>query len=206
LERETGPRLARACASHRHARAHARVAPDRGVDRPRARGRAPLHQREVLAFDLARGELRLQAPERLLAARDDHQARGVLVQPVHDPGALRLAAAEKWRQQLRERVLAVPATGVHDQPRALVDHEQVLVLVDDEKAHRSRPRSITITSTTIPIVIEASAMLKGGQPSGSLTKSVTEPARMRSTTLPTAPPIRSPVGSQIKGRSRWRAK
>ena len=58
----------------------------------------------------------------------------------------------------------------------------------------------------MPSVIEASARLNGGQPSGSLTKSVTEPSRMRSTMLPSAPPISSPVGSQISGASRWRAK
>ena len=44
-----------------------------------------------------------------------------------------------------------------------------------------------------------SARLNGGQPSGSLMKSVTEPARRRSTTLPTAPPMSMPVGSQISG-------
>src|SRR5262249_10814782 len=105
----------------------------------------------------------------------------------------------------------------HDEPRALVDHDQVLVLVDDREAHgacppgslssgSSRVRSTTIRSARIPNVIAASAMLKGGQPSGSLTKSVTEPPRMRSITLPGAPPISIPVGSQISGLSRCREK
>ena len=52
----------------------------------------------------------------------------------------------------------------------------------------------------MPIVIAASARLNGGQPSGSLMKSVTEPLATRSRMLPSAPPISSPVGSQIQGR------
>ena len=51
----------------------------------------------------------------------------------------------------------------------------------------------------MPSVIEASARLNGGQPSGSLMKSVTEPWRTRSRMLPSAPPSSIPVGSQISG-------
>src|SRR5205823_926624 len=52
----------------------------------------------------------------------------------------------------------------------------------------------------------ASARLNGGQPSGSLMKSVTLPSRARSMTLPIAPPVRIPVGSHIHGDERWPAK
>ena len=89
LEREARARLARARAADGHPRAHARVAADGRVDRPRARGRAPLDEREVFAFDLPRRQRGLQAAVGLLAARDHHQARGVAVEPVDDPGALR---------------------------------------------------------------------------------------------------------------------
>ena len=58
----------------------------------------------------------------------------------------------------------------------------------------------------MPSVIEASARLNGGQPSGSLMKSVTAPSRTRSTMLPSAPPTSMPVGSQISGCVWWRAK
>ena len=58
----------------------------------------------------------------------------------------------------------------------------------------------------MPSVIDASARLNGGQPSGSLTKSVTEPWRRRSRMLPSAPPRSMPVGSQISGVEVWRAK
>ena len=53
LEREVGARLPRAGAADGHPRAHARVAPDGRVDRPRARRRAALDERQVFAFDLA---------------------------------------------------------------------------------------------------------------------------------------------------------
>ena len=58
----------------------------------------------------------------------------------------------------------------------------------------------------MPSVIEVSARLNGGQPSGSLMKSVTAPSCRRSTMLPSAPPMSMPVGSQISGWAAWRAK
>ena len=50
-----------------------------------------------------------------------------------------------------------------------------------------------------PKVIDMSATLKAGNPSGIWTKSVTSPARRRSITLPIAPPTSIPVGSQNHG-------
>jgi hypothetical protein len=58
----------------------------------------------------------------------------------------------------------------------------------------------------MPTVIDTSARLNGGQPNGSFTKSVTEPCRTRSITLPAAPPSSIPVGSQNSGRVVLRAK
>src|SRR6185312_15679861 len=113
------------------------------------------------------------------------------------------------REQLRERAF-VPARRMDDDAGGLVDDEQVLVGVGDLEAaahERSwRACSIASNSASTPSVIEASARLNGGQPSGSLTKSVTEPTRIRSTTLPRAPPISIPVGSQIIGSRLCRAK
>ena len=45
-----------------HARAYARVAPDRRLDRPRARRRAPLDERQVLALDQPLAQSGLQQP------------------------------------------------------------------------------------------------------------------------------------------------
>ena len=139
-------------------------------------------------------------------ARDDEQAGGVAVEPVHDPGPRGVPAGRRRRalargdsgaSMLGERVLAVAARGVHDEARALVDHEQVLVLVGDREGGSGSPadggslvgrRSPLPAALALdheeqdhePSVIEASARLNGGQPSGSLTKSVTEPWRTRS--------------------------
>jgi hypothetical protein len=68
---------------HRHARAHARVAADRGVDLA-SRRRHAVHQREVGAFNAAIGKLRSGfacAP----VLRHHHEAAGVLVEPVQMP-------------------------------------------------------------------------------------------------------------------------
>ena len=129
LEREVGARLARTGTAHGHARAHAWVASDRRLDRARARRRAPLDEREVLALDPPLGERALQAPVDLLVARHHEQARGAAVEAVHDAGALGVPAGLVARQhrceQLGERVLAVAARGVHDEAGSLVDDEQV---------------------------------------------------------------------------------
>src|SRR3954454_13150860 len=100
---------------------------------------------------------------------------------------------------------------MHDQPGPLVDDDQVLVLVGDRerlcRAHElGRRRSISTNRSSMPSVIEASARLNGGQPRGSLMKSVTEPWIARSTMLPSAPPTSIPVGSHISGRVACSAK
>src|SRR6516164_3346185 len=209
LEREVRARLPRVRATDRHARAHTRVAPDRGFDRSRACRRPALHERQVFALDLPPPERRLQAPVSPLGAGDHEQARGIAVEPVDDARALGIASCGAGREQLGERALAVPARRVHDHARALVHHQQVLVLVGDpEGAHRRvcRERSTSTNRITMPSTIAVSARLNGGQPSGSLTKSVTAPWRTRSSTLPSAPPTSRPVGSQIQGLLQLRAK
>ena len=103
LEREVRARLARVGAADRHARAHARVAPDRGLDRPRARRRAALDERQVLAFDQPLGERRLQQPWASSRARHHEQARGVAIQPMDDSRPLGIAAGRASGQQLGER-------------------------------------------------------------------------------------------------------
>ena len=50
---------------------------------------APLDQRQVLALDLARLDLRAESRVGVLVAGDDHQAGGVLVEAVDDPAAAR---------------------------------------------------------------------------------------------------------------------
>ncbi|KAB7598063.1 hypothetical protein ET532_012160 [Verminephrobacter sp. Larva24] len=77
---------------HRHPQAVARIAPDRGLHGAAARP-APgaMRQRKVLALDLAPGNLRHQCVHRGTVPGNDHQAAGVLVQPMDDAGP--------WQQQ-----------------------------------------------------------------------------------------------------------
>ena len=73
----------------------AAVAPDRRVDRAAARRRAALHEREVLAPQLASAQQLLQRAVDRLGLGDDEQPRGVLVEPVDDPGARRILSAAR---------------------------------------------------------------------------------------------------------------
>ena len=85
LDLEVRDRLARLVGVGRDPRAHAAVAAERGVDRARARRRAALDEREVLARDpRAPRASPCSAAWTGSRARDDEQARRVAVEPVDD--------------------------------------------------------------------------------------------------------------------------
>ena len=114
------------------------MAADRRVDRHRLRDVAA-HHREVLARDAARGELAHEIGLRLRRARDDHQAAGVLVEPVHDARARdRGELGVAMQERVQQRAVAVARAGMHDQPRRLVEHERRVVLVHDRERDRLR--------------------------------------------------------------------
>jgi hypothetical protein len=69
------------------------VSPDRRLDPPPSRARPAAHERGVLADELTPAQRALQAPVRLVRARDDEEARGVAVEPMDDPGPFRFLAA-----------------------------------------------------------------------------------------------------------------
>ena len=132
LDDEVRHRRARLVGVGGDARADAPVAAERRVDRAAPRRGPAVDQGEVLALELAPGELRLERRVRGLRPRDDEQAGGVAVEPVHDPGPLGILAARGAPlQRLHERALAVPARRVHDDARRLVHDDQVLVLPGD---------------------------------------------------------------------------
>ena len=73
---------------------------------------------------------------RAVGLRHHHQAGGILVQPVHDAGALHPADARKARaamrdQRIDQRAGRVSGGRMHHQPLRLVDHDQGVVLVHD---------------------------------------------------------------------------
>ncbi len=201
-----GAGLAGAGPAHRHARAHARIAADRGLDRSRPCRRAALDQGQVLAQHPPLGDRLLQAPVGLLGARHHQQARGVAVQPVHDPGALGLTARQQRRRGARRGCpRGVPGRGARP-PRAplsmTINSSSWRTIENESGAAHGEPRrpcSATRNSSTMPIVMDASARLNGGQPSGNLTKSVTSPWRTRSRMLPIAPPEQHARGQPDQG-------
>jgi hypothetical protein len=132
---EVGDSIARRCSVERDAGRVGAVASDRRLDAPAARARPTLHEREILALDLARPQKPLQAAVSLVRTRYHEEARGVAIEPVHDSGSLGLRPTRNRMAQkaVDERARRVPGRGVDDEAGRLVDDEQVLVLIRDAK-------------------------------------------------------------------------
>ncbi len=128
-----------AAGAHRHAQPGRRVAADRCVDRLLGRRHCAVGQCAVAPLHLARGDRPHQRRDRRRRLAHDHQAGGVLVEPVHDAGARQRRGAGMVREQpVEQRARPVARGRVHHQSGGLVEHQQVLVLVDDRQRHRLR--------------------------------------------------------------------
>jgi hypothetical protein len=139
---EVGARLPRGGAGDRHPVALAGSAADRRVDRPGSRAEPSSCEGEVDALDLARLDLRLQRRVRLLAAGDDEQAAGPLVESVDDPRPLRVAAAAEDLPQLADQGRTAVGRGrVDDESGGLVDDGEGVVEVDDPQRRVSHSRA-----------------------------------------------------------------
>ena len=94
-----------------------------------------MHEREVLAVELAVADQLLQRLARLIVARYDEQAGRIAVEAVHDARALLVAAAREATlgEDRRERGPARSRRGVRDQANRLVDNDQPVVLVRDDR-------------------------------------------------------------------------
>ena len=95
-------------------------AADRRVDRPGARGRAPLDERQVLPRDLPRLERGLQRPVGLLRPGHDEQAGRVAVQTVNKAGPLAKFDRESQKQPIN--VLMGLAAPLHRKSGWLIQH------------------------------------------------------------------------------------
>ena len=116
-------------------------------------------ERQVLARQRPRLHQLLQPPVRLGRARDHEQPRGVAVEPVDDPRAFRVVPTlDVVREQpVDERAPRVARRGMDDEPRRLVDDEQVLVLVGHDQLDRlrdepARPRRGRLELQLLPAV------------------------------------------------------
>jgi len=73
---------------------------------------------------------------------EDDQARGFPIQPVNDeePGRARVAARDPVAKKPVGRALALALGGDGQEAGGLVDHEDVVVLVDESQGRRARGR------------------------------------------------------------------
>ena len=138
--REMRPRDARARGvAHAEAQRIARVATDRCIDGAGAARHAE-HDGPVFAITVRACNWRTRS--RLGGERlgDDHQARGVGIQSMHDSRArhVRQRAAQCASRPLSSVPAPVTRRGVHDQSGRLVDHDDMVVLVHERERHRLR--------------------------------------------------------------------
>lgn len=120
-----------AAVSDRHALTQPAVTTDRGVDLA-AGDHHPNHDALVDAADRAALQLLDQLGLRLQGLGHHHQTGGVLVQTVNDTGARHVD--DVWhvvQQRIEQRTTGMPGGRVHNQPGRLVDHQDVVVFVDD---------------------------------------------------------------------------
>lgn len=135
-----GRRWLAAAHDHGHLLAVARAAADVAGDLAGRRPRLAPDQRQVAALDGPGRELLHQALVRLLGLGGDDQAAGVLVQAVHDAGPAHAAdalqaVAAVGDQGVHQGAVRVAGRRVHDQARGFVDHDQVLVFMDDRQGN-----------------------------------------------------------------------
>ncbi len=102
-----------------------------------------------------------------VGACDDEQSGRVAVEPVHDPGALFVAAlGPRGEQPGHERPRSMPRRGVDDDAGRLVDHDEVLVFVGDRQVDllrrdpgrlRSRQRELQLLPTRESVALRSRA-------------------------------------------------
>ena len=128
----------------RHLGRRAGGAPDRRLDLPALPGHIAHDQRQIPALHRPRGQLFHERVVGLRRPRHRQEARGALVEPVHDSGPVgradprRHEIGQVWEagQQSSDQgpdVVARPR--VHDEPRRLVHHRHQIVGVHDLEAH-----------------------------------------------------------------------
>ena len=120
-----------AAVGHRHALAHAAVTADRRVDLATG-GDHPDHDALVDAADRALLQLVDQVGLGLQGLGHHHQAGGVFVQAMHDTGTRHVDDVRHVVQQgIEQGAVGMARRRVDHQPGRLVDHQDLVVFVDD---------------------------------------------------------------------------
>ena len=111
------------------------VAPDRRFDPPAPRARPACNEGQIAPLELPSAHEILQPLVRFLRAGNHEQARCVAVQPVDDPRPVRKFTSRDppVEERVDERAALMTRGWMHDEPRRLVDDEQVLVVVGNSK-------------------------------------------------------------------------
>ncbi len=128
-----------------HSLAVARVAADGALDVAGDRiGDAP-GEGEIGAFEVAGGEGGGEGGERVVGFGDDHDAGSVAVEAVDDAGAALATdagqvVAAMGEQRVHQGAVLVAGSGVDDETRGLVEHQNVFVLVEDGEGDGLRLR------------------------------------------------------------------
>jgi hypothetical protein len=95
---------------------------------------------EVHLLDLPRRERALEGREGLRVLGDDHDARGVLVEPVHDARSQlathALEIAHVVQQRVDERAALVARARVHHHARSLGHHHEIAIFVEHLEGKR----------------------------------------------------------------------
>ena len=130
-----------AAAHHGHGLAVAGIAADGALDLALARLRDAPDDREIGALDPACREIGGERGVRTLGLGDDHEAARILVEPVHDPrpphaAYPREALAAVREEGIDEGAVGISGSGMNDEARGLVEHQQRLILVADVQRDR----------------------------------------------------------------------
>ncbi len=112
----------------------------RASTRPCAAGR-PTTNAQILALDRVRLKLAHQAGLRFEGLGDHQQSAGILIQPMHNARTRHDGKRRGVMEQgVEQRAVGVAAARMHHQPGCLVDHEYLLVLVQDHERNLLRSK------------------------------------------------------------------
>src|SRR5207237_6703558 len=113
-------------------------AADIAFDRTLLHARRAPHDGMIGTFDRVMLELAGKAVHGAVVLGGDEQSARILVKAVYDPRPCLAAEACKRGAAMRdqrvdERTVGVARGGMHDEPRRLVDDDEILVLVHDHE-------------------------------------------------------------------------
>ena len=127
---------------HGHALAILRMAVDGRGDLHGTLGEVAPGERRVGALDPALLDGAREPAVREVGLGDEQQPRRIPIEPVHNAGPARRPDRRQRRaaadEHVDERVVPVARPGMHDETRRLVEHREVLVLVDE-----THPRALS---------------------------------------------------------------